>query len=120
MRSRSAMARLLGRKARKLAESGSLGDLFLRSVNRFDEDSASVGSIAPFPDAHPFVGLEVLVVGEEVLDLLEHDRRQVLPLADVGIIREGGVDRDADQFLIAAMLILEVEHTDGPGADDTA
>ena len=57
---------------------------------------------------------------EEVLDLLEHDRGQVLALRDVRIIREGGVHRHADQLLVAAMLVLEVEHADRPGANDAA
>ena len=33
---------------------------------------ASAG-IAPMADAHPFVGFEVFIVGEEMRDLLEHD-----------------------------------------------
>src|SRR5437868_1675434 len=102
------MARLLAGKLRKLAESGVLGDRFLRSLDRFDDDPARLGGIAPLPDADPLVGFEVLIVGEEMLDLLKHDRRQVLPLADVRIIRKGRVDRNADQLLVAAMLVLEV------------
>src|ERR1044071_6084263 len=120
MRSWSAIARLLRSEARKLAESGGCRDLFLRPLDRLDDDPARVGGVAPFAHAHPLVDLEILIVGEEVLDLLEDDRRQVLPLTDVRIIREGRVDRNADQFLVAAMLVLEVEHADRPRTDDAA
>src|SRR5690606_41120583 len=51
-------------------------------------DSPCFRGIAPLADADPLLAFQILVVGEEVLDLLEHDRRQVLPLADIRIIRE--------------------------------
>jgi hypothetical protein len=57
---------------------------------------------------------------KKCFDLLEHDRGQVLPLADIRIVREGRVHRHADQLLVAAVLVLEVEHADRPGADDAA
>src|SRR5438046_4852872 len=53
-----------------------------------------------------------------MLDLLEDDRGQVLALADVRIIRERRVYRHADQLLVAAMLVLQVEDADGSRADD--
>jgi hypothetical protein len=55
-----------------------------------------------------------------MFDLLEHDRGQVLALADIRIVREGRVHRHADQLLVAAVLVLEVEHADRPRADDAA
>src|SRR5438270_12931955 len=110
MRSWSAMAHLLCSRSRKtIAESGALGDRFLRARNRFDDDPARIGGIAPMADPDPLVRFKVLIMGEEMFDLLQHDRRQILPLADIGVIRKGRVDWDADQFLIAAMLVLEVK-----------
>src|SRR6266446_9905998 len=103
MRSWSAMRASVAGKLRKLAGSGGLGDFFLRPLNRFGHDPAGVRGVPPLADANPLVGFEILIVGEEMLDLLEHDRRQVLPLADIGIIWEGRVDRYADQLFIAAM-----------------
>src|SRR5207245_9126589 len=71
-------------------------------------------------DAHPLLGVEVLIVGEEVFDLLKYDRGQVLPLTDVGIIWQRRIDRYADQFLIATMLVLKIKNTDGTSAHDAA
>src|SRR5690606_15112619 len=87
----------------------------LGPLDRFDRDTACFSCIAPFADAHPLFGFEILVVGEEVLDLLEDDRRQVLPLGHVRVVREGRVDRHADQLLVAAVLVFQVEHADRPG-----
>src|SRR6478735_4158961 len=114
MRSSSAMTRLPSWMRRALTESGGLGDFFLRTFDCFEQDPAGVGSVAPL------VGLEVLIVSEKMLDLLEHDRGQVLPLANVGVIRKGRVDRHADQLLVAAMLILEIKDADRPGTDNAA
>src|SRR4029079_9486867 len=120
MRSWSAMARLLVSEARKLADSGLFRDRLFRPLDRFEEDPASVGGITPLADADPFLGFEVLIVSKEMLDLLKHDRWQVLPLANVGVIREGRIDGHADQLLVAAMLVLEVEDAVRPGADDAS
>src|SRR5690348_11369827 len=64
--------------------------LSLRPLDCLEHDPPRLGGVSPLADADPFVGLEILVVGEEVLDLLEHDRREVLSLADVGVIRKSG------------------------------
>ena len=61
-----AAARRARRLARRFARS-SASTITLRAASR----------LAPFADPHPFLGLEILVVGEEVLDLLQHDCRQV-------------------------------------------
>src|SRR4051794_38620232 len=107
MRSWSAMAHLLCSRSREaIAESGALGDRFLRARNRFDDDPARIGCIAPMADADPFVRFEVLIVGEEMLDLLKHDRWQVLPPANVSEIREGGVGGPEDDFPVPAVLVL--------------
>src|SRR5436853_4397740 len=104
----------------KVASSGVRCDLCPGAINGFDENPPGVGGIAPLADAHPLVDLQVLIVGEEVLDLLKDDRRQVLPLADIGVIWEGRVDRNTDQLLVAAMLVLEIEDADRPRPDDRA
>ena len=96
--------RTLNRFARKVPFSRRTFSLARSIASR---DSPRFGGIAPLADPDPLVGLEILVVGEEMLDLLEDDRRQVLPLADIRIIREGRVDRHADQLLVAAMFVLE-------------
>ena len=123
---RSAMARLPHVEATPIAELSRKSrqpsvDLccLARSIASTSIRRASAAS-PQCPDPHPLFGLEVLVVGEEMLDLLKHDRRQVLPFADVGIIRKGRVDRHADQLLVAAMLVLQVEDADRPRADDAA
>src|SRR3954462_14112750 len=51
--------------------------------DRFHDDAAGVLGVAPMADPHPFLLLEILIVGEEMLDLLEDDARQVAALADV-------------------------------------
>src|SRR3546814_8824599 len=69
-------------------------------------------------DPHPLFGLQILVMGEEVLDLLEDDLGQVVLLTHLGVIREGRVDGHADQLLVAAMFVFEVEHRDRTRAHD--
>src|SRR3546814_10757348 len=71
-------------------------------------------------DPHPLFGLQILVMGEEVLDLLEDDLGQVVLLTHLGVIREGRVDGHADQLLVAAMFVFEVEHRDRTRAHDAA
>ena len=39
--------------------------------------------VAPCADPHPFLGLEIFIVGEEMLDLLDDDRRQVGRTSDM-------------------------------------
>src|SRR5881409_2076027 len=78
----------------------------LSPLARFEHDPPRLGGIAPLADAHPLVGLQILIVGEEMLDLLEHDRGQVLPLSDVRIIRKRRIHGHADELFIPAMLVL--------------
>ena len=47
------------------------------TLDRLNGDLAGFGSIAPLAHAHPLFGFQILVVGEEVLDLLEDDVRQI-------------------------------------------
>src|SRR5689334_24718679 len=44
--------------------------------DRFDHDALGFLGIAPLADTNPLLGLQVLVVLEEMLDLREHDRGQ--------------------------------------------
>ena len=50
----------------------------LRPVNAFHDQALGVFGAAPAEDLHPFVGLEILVVLEEVLDLLQRDIGKVV------------------------------------------
>src|SRR4029450_2256057 len=94
--------------------SGGRADLFLGARDGLDDDFPRLGGVAPFANPHPFFGLEVLIVGEEMLDLLKHDRGQVLTFADVRIIRKGRIDGHADQLFVASMLVLKIENSDWP------
>src|SRR5215213_399326 len=69
------------------------------ALDRLDQHAPGLLGIAPAADAHPFLRLEVLIMGEEMLDLLENDGRQVLPFPDIRIIRKGRVHRYADDLL---------------------
>lgn len=59
-------------------------------------------------------------MGEEVLDLAEHDRRQIALFLNIGIVGEGGVVGNADQLLVAAVLVFQVQHRDRANAHDRA
>src|SRR3546814_19065845 len=85
-----------------------------------DWSSDVCSSDLPFADPHPLFGLQILVMGEEVLDLLEDDLGQVVLLTHLGVIREGRVDGHADQLLVAAMFVFEVEHRARTRAHDAA
>ena len=56
-------------------------------------------------------------MGEEMLDLLDHDRRQVVAVVDLVIIREGRIDRHGEQLLVAALVVLQQQHADRPHPD---
>src|SRR4051794_6725849 len=119
MRSCSCMSRLpsgvsiIAELKKEVARSSRAVRLFLLGTrNGLGQDAASIRGIAPLSDADPLVDFEVLIVGEEVLDLLKHDRGQVLPLADIGIIREGCINGHADELFVPAMLILQIEDAD--------
>src|SRR3546814_9718704 len=49
----------------------------LRAFDALDDDALGFVDIAPAVELRPFAGFEVLIVGEEMLDLLHHDRRHV-------------------------------------------
>jgi hypothetical protein len=79
---------------------------FFVTGNRFDRDLARFFCAAPGADAHPFLGFQILIVGEEMLDLLEHDVGQIRLFVHVAIIREGRIIGDTDQLFVATMLVL--------------
>src|SRR4051812_4269616 len=96
------------------ATSSLLRGLLPGSRDRFLDHPVRVLPAAPAADADPFFRLEVLIMGEEMLDLLAHDRRQIVGFLDLLIIREGGVDRHREDLLVAAGFILEPQHGDRP------
>ena len=49
----------------------------LRPLDRLDDQPLGHGAVAPAVELRPFAGLEVLIMGEEMLDLLGDDRRQI-------------------------------------------
>src|SRR5436305_15141078 len=90
------------------------------AFDRVDQHALRFLGVAPAPDAHPFLGLQVFIVGEEMLDLLHHDVGQILAPGDARIIRESGIDRNGDQFLVAAVLVFQVQDRDRPDSNYTA
>src|SRR5690554_380581 len=78
----------------------------------FEDNAAGIFCITPASDADPFFGLQVFVMGKEMLDLLHDDLRQVAAFANRAVIREGRIKRHAKQFFIAAMFVFKVQHRD--------
>src|SRR4029079_15309928 len=113
---REAYSRSL-RKCRNWAGSAVLRSARFAPLNGVDERLLRFRGVTPAPDPDPFVLLQVFVMGEEVLDLLPDDLGQILGPANLRIIREGRIERDGQQFLVAAMLVLEEQHRDRPRAD---
>src|SRR3546814_13685798 len=68
----------------------------------FEDDFLRFVDVAPAAELDPFAGFEILVVGEEMLDLLQHDLGHVPVGLDLVVIGKGRVDRDAQQLFIAA------------------
>ena len=55
-----------------------------------------------------------------MLNLLRDDWRQFFVAVDLGIIREGRINRHGDQLLIAALVIIHQQHTNRAHADNCA
>ena len=55
-----------------------------------------------------------------MLDLLGHDRRQIVEIVDLAVIRKGRIDRHGDQFLVAALVVVHQQHADRAHADHRA
>src|SRR3954469_3074313 len=62
-----AFGRWVTESLREVAPSDHRDDLLVSARDRFKDDPARIGRLAPFPDPHPLLGFEVLVVREEVL-----------------------------------------------------
>src|ERR1700727_3041126 len=78
----------------------------LRSLDAFDHESASLVRVAPANDLDPLVGLEILVVCEEMLDLLDRDRGQVRIVIHVRIALGELCRRYGKQLLVAARFVF--------------
>ena len=55
-----------------------------------------------------------------MLDLLDHDGRQLPVAGDIGVIGVQLVDRHGEDFLVAAGLVFHLQHADRARADDAA
>ena len=98
----------------------SLGASFLRALNAVRDQLAGFRSIAPADDLDPFAGLKILVVGEEVLDLLEGDLRQVAVIGD-GVEALGDMGRrHRHDLLVHAGIVLHQQNAHGTHAHHRA
>ena len=77
-----------------------------------------LGAADPVGALDGLAGLEVLVDLEEVLDLEAVELRHVVDVADVLHPRVAG--RDAEDLVVAALLVGHAEHADGAAADQAA
>ncbi len=76
--------------------------------------------VAPAQHLHPLGGLEVLVVLEEVLDLLEGDLRQIRVVVHLLVATRELRHRHGDDLLVAARLVLHLQHADRAHRHDRA
>src|ERR1700727_231387 len=76
------------------------------------------GPVGPGGACDRLAGLEVLVDLEEVLDLQLVELGDVVDVAEVLPARVAG--RDAEDLVVAALLVAHAEHADGPAADHAA
>src|ERR1019366_5679317 len=95
------------------------------AVDGLHDELRRLFGASPAGDLHPLVGLEVLVVLEEVLDLPERDVGQIEVRLHTLIAERQARHRNSDDFFIAPCLVLHLEHAhradgyDGPGHDAT-
>src|SRR6185503_16098694 len=91
-----------------------------RARHAVHDQPPRLGGIAPAGDLHPFARLKVLVVGEEMLDLLDGDVGKV---AVTGDAVETGGDMgagDGDDLLVLAFIVLHLQDAYGLDADHRA
>src|ERR1043166_1283857 len=86
-----------------LAGQPALFSLGAGSLDRLQDQPLGVIGVAPPLHLRPLARLEVLVVGEEVLDLLGDDRRQVVVTGNLAVIWKRPVGRHADQLFVTAL-----------------
>src|ERR1041385_6632197 len=89
----------------------------LGAGDRFADELLRLILIAPMIDLHPFAGLQILVVGEEVLDLLERYSRQIRVARYPIVAPRQLAARHRQDFLIAPGFVLHDEHAHGPTVD---
>ena len=93
---------------------------FLRPLDRLRDHPRRLRGIAPAEHLHPFAGLQILVVLEEVPHLLQGD------LGQVGVVHHMRValgelrHRHREHLLVAAGLVLHLEHADRAHVDHRA
>ena len=75
------------------------------------------GAVAPALGLDPLARLQVLVTGEEVLDLLDQEFADVADFLDVV---EARVGRDAEYLRVPAAVVGHVEDADRAGLNDDA
>ena len=92
---------------------------FSRSMPSRISFCASSGA-APAQDLHPFAGLEILVVLEEVLDLLQRDVGQVGVRLHLVVALRQLRRRHRDDLLVAAGFVFHEQHADRAHAHDGA
>src|SRR5690606_25565797 len=85
-------------------------------------DNGGAGGVGAFPafNLDPLALLQILVVLEEVLDLLDQQRRQVGVFLHVLVQLSQLVVGDGDQLGVAAGFVGHVQHADRAAADDRA
>ena len=97
--------------------------LFLRRLrprDAFHDHFFRLTGIAPAQNLHPFAGFKILVVGEEMLNLLHGDFRQVQLIENILIApRQPGHGHGNDLF-IAARLVLHLQNPHRAAGHDSA
>src|SRR3984885_10523687 len=82
--------------------------------------TARLVRVAPADDLNQLIGFEILVVREEMLDLLDRDRRQVRVVVYMCVALGKLCRRHGQQLLLAAGFVLHQQNADHPAAHDRA
>jgi len=98
-----------------LALLGTLG-----SLRGFDDEALRFLGAGPADNLHPFPGLEIFIVLEEVLDLLEGDLGQISIRLDPIVPGGDMARRYADDFLVLPRIVLHEQNADRAHAHDRA
>src|SRR6202020_1626947 len=93
---------------------------FLRALDALDHERAPLVRVAPANDLDPLVGLEILVMCEEMLDLLDRDRGQVRIAIHVRIALGELCRRHGEQLLVIACLVFHDQDADDLATHDGA
>src|ERR1700722_15024365 len=100
------------RRGFRIGRAVSASSSFLRrsAMDAGQDPFMRFGRTAPANDLDPFARLEVLVVGEEMLDLLQRYLRQIDVARDAGVALGELGGRYGDDLFIATRLVLHHEH----------